>query len=300
VKVGGLTITTPETFTWIVGSTHTLEALSPVAGPTDTQYVWTSWSDGGAQTHIYTVPDTPETVTATYKTQYLLTISVSPLGAGVTNPATGPQWFDYSSLASVTATPATGYFFDYWFLDGTTNLGSSNPITMTINSPHTIEARFITAQDLKQQVLTELQALRATVTDKGDGKKLDDAIDHLGKSLAPDTWVDGITLNPKHGERVFNEEKDAVVKLAELVKDKKSAIPDATLQGFINRLLSADRALASVAIKDAIGMGGDAKKIDKANEELGKGDAKAADNKFADAFEHYRNAWKHAQEALPH
>jgi hypothetical protein len=70
VKVDNATITTPTTFDWVVNSTHTLEALSPVEGATGTQYVWVNWSDGEDQTHIYTVPTSSETVTANYKTQY--------------------------------------------------------------------------------------------------------------------------------------------------------------------------------------------------------------------------------------
>ena len=155
----------------------------------------------------------------------------------------------------------------------------------------------VTINAAKQKVLADLIALRKTVTDK-DGQKLDEAIKHLTKSLDSDLWTDGNHLSAKHGEKVFNEEKDAIVKLVELMKDKKSKIPDTVLQDFVHRLVGADRALAQVAIDDA-SIGGDPKKIDKANEEAGKGDARALDDKFTDAIEHYRNAWKHAIEAMP-
>jgi hypothetical protein len=89
------------------------------------------------------------------------------------------------------------------------------------------------------------------------------------------------------------------VKLLELIKDKKSAFyQSTTLLGFIDRLVSADRLLASTAIDEAAAAGGDAKKIDKANDELGKGDARVADGHFTDAIEHYRNAWKHAIQSV--
>ena len=35
----------------------------------------------------------------------------------------------------------------------------------------------------------------------------------------------------------------------------------------------------------------------KANQELAKGDADAANGKCDNAIDHYRNAWKHAQKA---
>ena len=150
----------------------------------------------------------------------------------------------------------------------------------------------------KEFVLNDLKDLRASVTDKKDGKKLDEAIEHLANSLDAGLWVDGTHLQAKHGDKVFNEEKDAVVKLLELIKDKKSNVDKAKLQDFINRLVEADKLLALVAIEDAVAASGDAKKIDKANDELGKGDARVADGHFTDAIEHYRNAWKHAIQAV--
>jgi len=79
VEVDDVAITTPQTFTWAIGSTHKLEALSPVAGSTDTRYLWTSWSDLGAQTHDYIVPSSSDTVTANYQTQVKITFAQSGL-----------------------------------------------------------------------------------------------------------------------------------------------------------------------------------------------------------------------------
>jgi hypothetical protein len=131
VKVDGVAITTPATFTWTVGSTHTLEALSPVAGPTGTRYVWTSWSDGGAQTHTYIVPSSSEAVTANYVVQYLLTVTSDhgvPSGAG---------WYDagdtaYARLDTGNITiDGTRYLFVNWTGDATgTNYAASDAIHM--------------------------------------------------------------------------------------------------------------------------------------------------------------------------
>jgi len=131
VKVDGVAITTPATFTWTVGSTHTLEALSPVAGPTGTRYVWTSWSDGGTQTHTYIVPSSSEAVTANYVVQYLLTVTSDhgvPSGAG---------WYDagdtaYARLDTGNITiDGTRYLFVNWTGDATgTNYAASDAIHM--------------------------------------------------------------------------------------------------------------------------------------------------------------------------
>jgi len=131
----------PQTFAWTEGSSHTITANSPVNAGSGKQYAFTSWSDGGAQSHTYTVPSVAATVTANYKTQYQLTISVSPSGRGSTNPAAGSYWYDTGSSVPVTATPASGYAFDYWVLDGN-NVGSSNPYSVTMNGAHSLEAKF--------------------------------------------------------------------------------------------------------------------------------------------------------------
>ncbi|MCJ7457028.1 right-handed parallel beta-helix repeat-containing protein [Candidatus Bathyarchaeota archaeon] len=175
-------------------------------------------------------------------------------------------------------------------LQVTDDLGRQATATTTVT--------VVSANTLKQDVLGDLTALRETVSDKEDGKKLDEAIKHLTKSLDPELWVDATHLKAKHGDKVFQEEKDAVVKLLELIKDKKSNVDKAKLQDFINRLVEADKLLALVAIEDAVAASGDAKKIDKANDELGKGDARVADGHFTDAIEHYRNAWKHAIQSV--
>ena len=160
-------------------------------------------------------------------------------------------------------------------------------------------------QAVLQSVLDDLRTLRQTTTDKQDGKKLDDAIKHLAKALDPDLWLDPTHLQPDDGERVFNETKDAVGKLLNLIQDKNSSIqdrdssihdrdssiPDATLQGFIDRIVDADRRLAQTAINDAIAAGGNQQHINKATRELSEGDAAAAAGRFKGAIEHYREAW---------
>jgi hypothetical protein len=67
VKVDDVAITTPQTFSWTPDDEHTLEALSPVMKD-GYQYFFVDWSDGGSQTHTYTVPSSDETVTAEYVT----------------------------------------------------------------------------------------------------------------------------------------------------------------------------------------------------------------------------------------
>ena len=58
-------LTLPSSFIWPAGSGHTIAASTAAAG-SGKQYAWMSWSDGGAQTHTYTVPTSNETITANF------------------------------------------------------------------------------------------------------------------------------------------------------------------------------------------------------------------------------------------
>jgi len=165
VKVDDIPITTPTTFTWTIGSTHKLEALSPVAGSLDTQYVWTSWSDGGAQTHTYTVPSSSETVTANYKTQYQITVAASPSGAlggtfkvtytqcgttytNVQKTTTWIEWADANTMVSVSepqdvinGASGTRYKFDHYNPSSGVTMDQAKTITLVYKTQYQITVR---------------------------------------------------------------------------------------------------------------------------------------------------------------
>lgn len=90
IKVDDTTYDAPHTFTWTVGSTHTLEAITPVSCGTGCQYVFTQWSDG-ATTPVYAsyaTPSSTATITAIYKTQYQITIGAQSIDAPMSAPPT--------------------------------------------------------------------------------------------------------------------------------------------------------------------------------------------------------------------
>ena len=65
LAVNAATQATPFTRTVIVGSQNSVSAPSPQS-QSGTSYLYSSWSDGGAQTHTLAAPATPTTYTATY------------------------------------------------------------------------------------------------------------------------------------------------------------------------------------------------------------------------------------------
>ena len=138
IAVDSATYSAPHTFNWSPGSSHNLSVSSPQSGPTGTRYVYSSWSDGGAQTHTITAPSSSITYTANFSTQYSLTTSVNPAGAGIVNPS-GTNWYDNGESVSVSATAKSGYSFNGWSGDLS---GTTNPTSIIMNGPKTVTANF--------------------------------------------------------------------------------------------------------------------------------------------------------------
>lgn len=143
ITVDGIPITTPQTYDWVQGESHNIAAVSPVSGGTGTQYVYTSWSDSGTQSHNITVPATTTTYTATYKTQYQVSFIVTPSGSGTTSPSS-TTWLD-SGANAISATANSGYRFSAWSASGSISIPNpltANPTTATITGQGTITATF--------------------------------------------------------------------------------------------------------------------------------------------------------------
>jgi hypothetical protein len=127
-----------QTFSWAPGSSHTIATTSPQSGGTGVQYVWTSWSDRGAISHTV-APTTNKIYTATFRTQYYLTMSHGT--GGTVSPASG--WKNIGTTVSIGATPTTGYSFTNWTGSGTGSYtGANNPASITIGGPITENATF--------------------------------------------------------------------------------------------------------------------------------------------------------------
>ncbi len=141
VSLGGSSSVAPVSGQYSVGSSVAIGTTSPQAGPAGTQYVFSSWSDGGAITHNITVPGVGATYTATaaFTTQYQLTTGVSPAGGGTVSVASG-GFYNTGTSVALTATPATGYEFSGW----SSNVANPNKASTTVlmNSPQSVVANF--------------------------------------------------------------------------------------------------------------------------------------------------------------
>jgi hypothetical protein len=151
------------------------------------------------------------------------------------------------------------------------------------------------AQGVKSNVLAELAALRAsTPLSQPFAQKFDGAIQHLANSLNPAYWVDQTHLVPRGGNTAMNEEKLAAKTLADIMDSKGCPVDSAVLQGLIDRIVKCDRLLAVISIQEAAAAGLNPKKVAEDLAMVAKGDAEAEKGQYANAIEHYRNAWRHA------
>jgi len=136
--VDGTSYSSTQTFSWVPGSSHTIATTSPQNGATGVRYVWTNWSGGGAISHTV-APTTNKTYTATFTTQYYLTMTHGT--GGTVSPTSG--WKNSGVTVSISATPASGYSFNSWTGTGTGSYsGTNNPASITMGGPITETGAF--------------------------------------------------------------------------------------------------------------------------------------------------------------
>jgi hypothetical protein len=145
--------TTPCTFPWTSGSSHTL-AAGTIAGPTGTQSVFVAWSQGGSASQTITAAATPTAYTATYKTQYYLTTSAGT--GGSISPASA--WYDAGTPVSISAIADSPYYFSAFSGDLS---GATTPQTVSLTAPKSVVASFATIPTT--MVTTSPSALQVTV-----------------------------------------------------------------------------------------------------------------------------------------
>ena len=135
---GGLAQTAPQTTTLAPG-THIIAVTTAQAGATGTQYAYTGWSDGGAASHSITVGTASATYTATFQTQYQLTISPSLSAGGTVTPASG-TFYNPGTIVPIVAAANAGYTFNGW--SGTVASAANASTTVTMSAPETVTANF--------------------------------------------------------------------------------------------------------------------------------------------------------------
>ena len=134
VVVDSASYTTPVYFSWIPGSSHTLNT-TVTQGVSPTQYVFTGWNNSSNQSQTVIAGTSATTYTASFNTQYLLTTNTS--AGGTISPTTG--FYNANSQVTITAAPASGYQFTGFSGNLT---GLTNPATITMSAPQSVTANF--------------------------------------------------------------------------------------------------------------------------------------------------------------
>jgi hypothetical protein len=134
----------PVSFSWSTGSSHTFVFQSPLIVTVNAkQYVWTNTSGLSTLQSGSIKVTTSGSITGNYKTQYYLTVGTSPLGIVI---IPGEGWYNASASVSLNASAVPGYNFINWDVDGSNVTG--NPITVTMNAPHTATAHYQILQQM--------------------------------------------------------------------------------------------------------------------------------------------------------
>jgi hypothetical protein len=161
VIVDGVTITTPQVFTWDLNATHTLDVPAGSQALAGTFYTYGRWSDDPAAQHTITITPgvgtlvSPSTFPATtlYIANFIelvpFTSSVFPNNSGTViatpPPASFPPapglYYVARQPVSLQATPNAGFNFYGWF--GLPGAMSRNP--KPARAPATVQAAFTTS-----------------------------------------------------------------------------------------------------------------------------------------------------------
>jgi hypothetical protein len=139
VTVDGVTLTAPASFSWLPGTTHTLAANNQ--GAAGSQYVFNSWSNGGAAVQTVTLPSNATSYSANFSKQYQVATVQNPAAGGtvVASPVSTNGYYPANTALGLTATAAPGYCFTNW----TGSASSNNPVlSLSVAQPLNLTANF--------------------------------------------------------------------------------------------------------------------------------------------------------------
>jgi uncharacterized protein (TIGR03437 family) len=168
ITVDGTNVLAPVSMVWTPNSTHTIATQSPTStAVSPTRYIFQGWSDGKAASHSVTSGSTPTTVTASFKTQYLLVLpSTSPANGTVTvTPSSSDNFYDAGTVLTISATPASGRVATPWTSD---LFGQPNPAMLTMNSQMSFGVTFPTAASQAALTLVNAADFRTNTVSPGE------------------------------------------------------------------------------------------------------------------------------------
>ncbi len=184
VTVDNVSVSSGTETWWLFGSIHVLEASSPLTVGNLTQYVFSEWSDGGAQIHEVVAIDSVSFV-AIFDVKHLVTVQTNPLGLDVSVDGrvysqSATFWWSEGSTHLV-GTQALHTHSDARFLFSHWNEGGATEHSVLVARPLVLTALFST--DWRAEIASEPVPVRIIV----------DGVPHV--TPATFWWADGTTHN---------------------------------------------------------------------------------------------------------
>jgi hypothetical protein len=138
-------------------------AVPPDGETYTSKFDMTSTVDTG-DTWVKDYPDLSAIAVTTYDGSYVFTSGVAPptmygltisaTSGGTSDPAPGLYMYQSGASASVKALQAVNYIFVRWELDGV-NIGSANPVSVTMDMNHTLHAVFTSVTPLAAKIYVD-------------------------------------------------------------------------------------------------------------------------------------------------
>ena len=118
VEVDGMTFTTPQSFDWAQGTSHTIGVPSTQVDDTE-RFLFAKWSDGGDREHTIAASSATTVFTAHFIQEFQVETGARPPAAGTVtiSPPSDDGFYTARTPIEVTADPAEGYAFGTWWGD---------------------------------------------------------------------------------------------------------------------------------------------------------------------------------------
>jgi hypothetical protein len=127
------------------GTAVNANVASNTTGPQGVRQLCTGWTGtgsappSGSGTSFSFTMSQPSSITWNWQVQYYLTVRTDP--SGITS-IPGEGWYNSMAPATLTAPTVQNYTFNYWDVDGPSQGTGINPITVTMDAPHTATAHY--------------------------------------------------------------------------------------------------------------------------------------------------------------
>ena len=177
VLVDGVTYTTPASFVWPTGESHSVAAPLQAGANPGVRYSFDSWADGNLTSpRTINGASAAATYTAVFNTEYQVSVNVAPSNAGTVK---GPGWYRVGSSVTLQPQPAAGFQFANF-------TGIASP-QIVVDFPINATANFTA---IGAPILVASSAAR---TDLGNGTvRVPLVLSNLGAGPAGDAVITGL------------------------------------------------------------------------------------------------------------